>query len=84
MSELSEIAYMRYAKSGDYVMREAVAYDSKTPTHILDKLSEDENDGVRIGVAHNKNTPMDTLRILAEDDDWWARVAARGTIASLR
>ena len=58
--------------------RWALAYNPKTPAHILADLATDEHRKVRAAVADNPSTPIETLDTLVKDSSAavWLNAAA--------
>jgi len=59
--------------SEDYEDRSKAALNDNCPTEILDRLSSDEVDKVRMHVSDNPNTSPEKLVILSTDKMWEAR-----------
>lgn len=51
--------------------------------HVLEKLSWDEDDTVRLMVAKNTNTPVETLRRLVDDLDDQVSATASDTLETI-
>ncbi len=77
INELPRKLQERYLKyfSGDedWNIRRNVAEHPNTPTHILEKLIDDESEFVRYYVASNPNTTSHILEKLSRDESWYVR-----------
>lgn len=57
------------SKSNDHEIRQRVAEDTNTPSHILTQLARDDVRWVRANVANNPSTPVSDLIRLSQDHE---------------
>ena len=62
------------AEDPKWGVRQAVAYNVRTPPEVLDHLAGDCCEEVRAGVAYNASAPSAALTALARDEVPWLRV----------
>lgn len=58
-----------------YIVMEAVAKNTNTPSEDLIRLSESPSEDVRAAVASNPKSPIDIIKKLSRDQSWLVRLS---------